>query len=377
MLKLHNLILTTILILCFSLNPAFAAEGDGTLDQAASPTGAGPAGKMYSLRGMYDRLYSGTTAVKGSGFTEPTAAPADGVMYTLNNILDGFNTDATACSGTLAANVLAGKTFFATSGTTRGTNWGPVAGTMTDRTGTDVASIAQVAAGGINYFTAAAGYYDGTARVSATNVLVAALAPALTTGNIVSGITIFGVTGTFLPTAGIPKTGQTTSYLNYDDGYYKKGTPASGAKYATPVSNTVLDNGTGLTWVQDPFAIGTVGGYDWSSGGANVGKFSLANALLAVTALNAGAGYGGYTDWRVPNIKELQSIVNYGNVSPAIGETTGGGAAPFTNTQSYHYWSSTTYAASTGYAWNVDFYDGLVKYDGKTNAYYVRPVRGG
>jgi len=102
-----------------------------------------------------------------------------------------------------------------------------------------------------------------------------------------------------------------------------------------------------------------------------------ANAITNCAALNAGAGYGGYTDWRLPNIKELQSIVNYGNVSPAIGETTGGGEEPFTNTQSFNYWSSTTYADYTGIAWYVYFGTGDVYLDDKTSSYYVRPVRGG
>jgi hypothetical protein len=94
------------------------------------------------------------------------------------------------------------------------------------------------------------------------------------------------------------------------------------------------------------------------------------NALLAVTALNS-AAYGGYSDWRLPNVKELQSIVDYGRVSPAIDTTY------FPNAQSNGYWSSTTYADSTDFAWFVNFNYGDVYFVDKTSTFYVRPVRGG
>ena len=37
-----------------------------------------------------------------------------------------------------------------------------------------------------------------------------------------------------------------------------------------------------------------------------------------IAELNAGHGFAGYRDWRVPNVKELQSIVNYENENPAV-----------------------------------------------------------
>lgn len=85
---------------------------------------------MYTLEQIYQKFYTGTTATKQSGeFTEPGSAPGS-TMHTLDDIYNGFATDVTATSGTVAADVRSGKTFFATAGTTRGTSWGPVVGTM-------------------------------------------------------------------------------------------------------------------------------------------------------------------------------------------------------------------------------------------------------
>jgi len=79
----------------------------------------------------------------------------------------------------------------------------------------------------------------------------------------------------------------------------------------------------------------------------------------------------GQSDWRLPNINELKSIVDRSKVYPAI--VTG-----FVNTSSsYFYWSSTTYESNKYYAWIVYFYNGHVGNDVKDNGYYVRCVRDG
>jgi hypothetical protein len=85
------------------------------------------------------------------------------------------------------------------------------------------------------------------------------------------------------------------------------------------------------------------------------------------------AHYGGYSDWRLPAIKELAYIVNYSIPYPGPTIDTG----YFPNTAASWYWSSTTNVSSTYYAWTVNFDYGYVTNYNKDTAGYVRAVRGG
>jgi len=69
---------------------------------------------------------------------------------------------------------------------------------MPDNEG-DNTSTGQSESGGVSYFTAPEGYYDGDDRVSATDAEVAALDADITAGKIKSGQNIFGVGGTLAP----------------------------------------------------------------------------------------------------------------------------------------------------------------------------------
>ena len=155
---------------------------------------------------------------------------------------------------------------------------------------------------------------------------------------------------------GLPKTGQTVEYQSGDDGTYEKGYPKTGARFVDNGDGTITDKATGLMWAKDG-----------NGAGCNNGSTL---AWAAAITFAEGLTFAGYSDWRLPNVKELMSIVDYSAVAPAINST-------FTNTQSGYYWSSTTYADGTVNAWSVHFYDGYVSSGGKVLPYYVRPVRGG
>ncbi|MEA2061675.1 MAG: DUF1566 domain-containing protein [Thermodesulfobacteriota bacterium] len=86
----------------------------------------------------------------------------------------------------------------------------------------------------------------------------------------------------------------------------------------------------------------------------------------------------GHDDWRIPEVEELNTIVDYTDYGPAI-------STEVFNRSSMSYWSGSTNADNTDYAWVVDFYDGHVDSNNfinlgldkglKTSDYYVRCVR--
>ncbi len=144
----------------------------------------------------------------------------------------------------------------------------------------------------------------------------------------------------------------------YDYGYTRgAGTwanwNADGQRFKNNGDGTITDRATNLMWVADPTAAGRGGTYNWT------------NAINASENLT----YATYSDWRLPNVKELGSIVGYNGNSPAINTA-------FFTSQSTYYWSSTTSGAAPLWAWLIDFSYGYVDPHDKTTMSYIRPVRG-
>jgi len=108
--------------------------------------------------------------------------------------------------------------------------------------------------------------------------------------------------------------------------------------FADNGDGTISDTATGLMWAQDDSGTDAPAGLNWEE------------ALAYVEELNA-ANYLGYNDWRLPNVKELQSVVDYDR-SPDTTDSAAidplFNATPITNeegeTDYAFYWSSTTHA---------------------------------
>jgi len=183
----------------------------------------------------------------------------------------------------------------------------------------------------------------------------------------------------------LPATGQTTCWNSSgsviscagtgQDGELRRGAPLA---YADNGNGTVTDLNTGLVWekVSDD---GTVHDKD--------NTYTWANAFTGhVATLNA-TSFAGHTDWRLPNVRELQSIVNYQSSSPMVSsafKTNCGPGCPATGcscTASGNYWSSTSSVSSPSRAWFVSFrygnVDAFSSSGSKSVAAFVRAVRGG
>ena len=371
---------TTTRTTIIALTLAFVAVA-GDTDSPAAPSN--PASAMYHLEDIYNRLDTGAAGAKRAGaFEEPTAGDfAAGAPGDSGPTLDDVMGAAPAANGNAATagDVLSGKVF-----------WGLDAGAWGQQTGTVPAGNALTGADGSLTITITNGLYTGLETATAQD-------SDLTSGNIRSGANIFGVagdsnvvntssgdatagdiatgkkawvdgaeiTGTASGGSGaaVEKTGQTTSYATGDDGDLKTGVVWPSPRFTDNSDGTVTDNLTGLIWLKDADA------GDGTATWANA--LSICNSLATgQQGLSDGSSAG---DWRLPTVKELHSLIDVGNFDPAL--PTG---HPFSGVQSSFYWSSTTNAGNAANAFSVYVNYGSVSYGtGKSNAFYVWPVRGG
>lgn len=131
--------------------------------------------------------------------------------------------------------------------------------------------------------------------------------------------------------APVAKTGQTTTYSTGDDGNLQRGVSWPNPRFTDNNDGTVTDNLTGLIWLKNADC---VGGKDWSQ------ALDFCNSLKAGDCgLTDGSNSG---DWRLPNLRELQSLLHYGFYDPAVPNTAGDGkwttnGEPFIDVRSLYY----------------------------------------
>lgn len=171
--------------------------------------------------------------------------------------------------------------------------------------------------------------------------------------------------------ANLPETGQTSCYdtagaviacaSTGQDGDLKAGVVWPNPRFTTGTGTTadcVTDNLTGLMWVRAPSAVTDT----WATALTSANNLSLC----------------GFSDWRLPNINELESLVNNEAADQAAFLNTQG----FSGVQAGFYWSSSSFVVSGAQdAWIVHMRTGLVHFTkypyGKSNSYYFWPVRAG
>lgn len=129
----------------------------------------------------------------------------------------------------------------------------------------------------------------------------------------------------------------------------------------------VTDTKTGLIWRHCPEGMA-------SSATACTG---MATPFTHEAALQQAAAQAGSVGWRLPNVKELSSIVDKTVINPAIDSVI------FPATPASLFWSSSPFVTGASSAWVVDFGAGVVGGSGglgrnDTKSHYsVRLVRGG
>lgn len=154
----------------------------------------------------------------------------------------------------------------------------------------------------------------------------------------------FNEEGSVIPCTGTGQDGEALSQLTLRKNRF------------TETEEIIYDNTTELFWLRN--ANVSLDPVDWNS------------AITLIEKINCEKKYG-YDDWRIPNIIELESLVDLSQHSPALPLS-----HLFTDLQDF-YWSSTTSAYESNYAWVLYVRDGMIGVGYKTlPEFYLWPVRG-
>lgn len=188
---------------------------------------------------------------------------------------------------------------------------------------------------------------------------------------VVNGCVIKQVIG-----SGVLKTGQITCndrngvaiacVSTGQDGDLQRGLPRN---YTSNADGTILDNSTGLSW-EKLTDDGTIHDKDnfylWDEAYAKIRQLNSTN-------------FAGHNDWRLPNINELLTLIDWGSpTSPTVAVNFNDPQNnSFTNILPFPTLSSTTFPFGPGSVWVVDFGVATVERSAKDQRFFVRAVRGG
>lgn len=107
----------------------------------------------------------------------------------------------------------------------------------------------------------------------------------------------------------------------------------------------------------------------WTTSATNLTSWPTFTWSAALDACNA-LVYGGFGDWRLPNLLELLSLVNYGSSPMCYSEFPNNPVAP-----PWYFWSSTTHPGDVSKAGQCYYNSMTTGASAKTSLLYVRPVR--
>ena len=152
------------------------------------------------------------------------------------------------------------------------------------------------------------------------------------------------------------KRGQEIPCINSgQDAEFKRGVPWPEPRFSMQ-GETVLDELTGLIWTRN----------------ANLAEFPLSwkESLHFINRMNQEDIYS-YSDWRLPNRRELRSLISHQTAKPALPE-----GHLFFNVISNWYWTSTSASINPAYAWYIHMEGARMFYGGKEQLFLLWPVRG-
>lgn len=177
------------------------------------------------------------------------------------------------------------------------------------------------------------------------------------------------LTGPPPPPAAVPRTGQTKSYdySHVDDGGLRKGVAWPSPRFTDGGDGTVTDHLTGLVWLKDGSCLGAA---FWETSLQIVGEFNRGKECGCEEYVT-----GSYTDWRLPNVRELFSLIDFSQWS-SYPDPMLPAEHPFIGVQRTEYWTSTS-TGMLGPGYHVSFVGGYVDVDAKMHSHRVWAVRGG